>query len=507
MKFAPTITALAGSLGFLFLLEAVSKPSDIATWWIEMKEILIRSHQVFATFVQFRQAMPTSLTQVKLPEIDFIHQDTHYQVSHLRHQRRLQDATSITREDKHLLEKELETVCGQALPMNHDKRLGTFTLELEGLPRLLTETEKRLVEDIIMRVYNNMTHLSPKNIAHHPNNTTSGDANCTDVFLREMQNTTLSQQTFSPYDESEGSTGALESKFESWVACLGCPVEEPLLYVPETNLSTSLEDRSNLTVSEQQQRQSILQDLATYNAFRIFVGLVDTELAVAACENSLLLVLTDYSISRAALLNQTGDVVAEYLPGLTSAPGSVGRNLGERDEYGDEDYLTLEYLNYKAQVGSSHNRFLKVTQKDDRNISTALKEYEEVPTGDLSQSKTAVIFSAPTTMDPTEGKNWMYLKNFEYFLDHGIDCMRHDTYFVMTPETAIGYQERIEALLKPDCLFNIIVLEREDKCYDMESMNMFLKTANVDLYDFFVYINCGMVSILKPPNCSRAFSF
>lgn len=169
--------------------------------------------------------------------------------------------------------------------------------------------------------------------------------------------------------------------------------------------------------------------------------------------------------------------------------GDLDENEEPDEEEDDDYYTTLGYLNYKSQVEISHRRFLDAIGTDSEDVTF---EKNRLPT-----NRTAVIYSGPTSMDPNRDKNWLYLKNFEYFLDHGVDCHKHDTYLVLTSETARGFDLRIQALIQKDCRYDVTVIEREDRCYDMESMNMFLKTVNLDWYDYFVYINCGMVSCEK----------
>lgn len=182
----------------------------------------------------------------------------------------------------------------------------------------------------------------------------------------------------------------------------------------------------------------------------------------------------------------------EGLPSPPPSPQSV-RNLGDYDENADEEYFWLEFVNYKTQVEESRRRFLDVVgeRKDDAD-QRGIDSTKSFPAGD-DQTRTAVVYSGPTSLDPNEGKNWMYLKNFEYFLKHGVDCKRHDTYLVLTQDVANAFRHRIRDMREQDCSYDVVILEREDRCYDMESMNVFLNTVDLNMYDYFVYVNCGMV--------------
>lgn len=165
------------------------------------------------------------------------------------------------------------------------------------------------------------------------------------------------------------------------------------------------------------------------------------------------------------------------------------RKLVESEVVEDEAYLTLEYLNYKTRVENSRRLYFDAT-------TTTIQHQAATPETEVASTRkaTAVIYSAPTSVNLDESKNRLYLKNFEFFLKNGVNCMLHDTYLVMTNEVAKVYEKDIRALRKEECTHSIVVLEREDRCYDMESMRVFLQTVNLDLYDHFVYVNCGMVS-------------
>ena len=149
-----------------------------------------------------------------------------------------------------------------------------------------------------------------------------------------------------------------------------------------------------------------------------------------------------------------------------------------------------------------------------------------------SEKRTLVVYSGPTSLDRTNGKNDIYLTNFDYFLKHGIECdgvinglsnsissseknihaqnkqssnnIRHA--IVLTQKVADRYtapdglitRKQLEcnkAGFHPDDNGNpfITVLIREDKCYDMESVLVAVRSIDVQhQFDHMVYMNCGL---------------
>jgi hypothetical protein len=147
----------------------------------------------------------------------------------------------------------------------------------------------------------------------------------------------------------------------------------------------------------------------------------------------------------------------------------------------------------------------------------------------LEKKRTLVVYSGPTSLDRTTGKNDIYLNNFDYFIEHGIECHglggtpdNHDHPFedlnvhyviVLTQEVADKYTAKDGLITKKqaDCraakhemqrMYHqvlgddnslITVLVREDRCYDMESLLLVSRTYDIpNLYDHMVYINCGL---------------
>lgn len=147
------------------------------------------------------------------------------------------------------------------------------------------------------------------------------------------------------------------------------------------------------------------------------------------------------------------------------------------------------------------------------------------------KKRTLVVYSGPTSLDRAAGKNDIYLTNFEYFIQHGIEChglggTDHDDLadhpfedlnlqyvIVLTRRVADEYtredglitrkQAQCQAARQERQRMNnqvvgndnslITVLVREDRCYDMESLLLVARTYDLpSLYDHMVYINCGL---------------
>mmetsp|Transcript_8720 Transcript_8720/g.19577 ORF Transcript_8720/g.19577 Transcript_8720/m.19577 type:complete len:546 (+) Transcript_8720:160-1797(+) len=150
----------------------------------------------------------------------------------------------------------------------------------------------------------------------------------------------------------------------------------------------------------------------------------------------------------------------------------------------------------------------------------------------MSKKRTLVVYSGPTSLDRTIGKNDVYLTNFEYFIQNGIEChglggvdkdhssqqTHQEQQFVdnniqyvivLTQDVADEYtgEEGLITKKQRECSIAqqqshpnnnnndplVTVLIRQDKCYDMESILVVLRTFDVPHnYDHMVYINCGL---------------
>eukprot|EP00980_Cylindrotheca_fusiformis_P013161 scaffold3337_cov95-Cylindrotheca_fusiformis.AAC.4 len=112
---------------------------------------------------------------------------------------------------------------------------------------------------------------------------------------------------------------------------------------------------------------------------------------------------------------------------------------------------------------------------------------------------TVVVYTGPTQLNRTEGKNELYLRNFEYFLSHnGVDCESHHTIVTLSDATYNYYMQEDSVLqrLATTCGNALRVIRRENTCYDMGSMYVVLNTFDLSQYDYFVYLNCGVTGPL-----------
>lgn len=128
----------------------------------------------------------------------------------------------------------------------------------------------------------------------------------------------------------------------------------------------------------------------------------------------------------------------------------------------------------------------------------------------IQQPKILVVFSGPATR--TEGdvhKNELYIRNLDFFLEHGVDCKVQDTIIVLGHDVAPLYRNELTELDKVcqrDHSHRITLLERDDVCYDMESVRIVVHDNVTDIlaYDYFIYVNCGTTGpvMLKNENQS-----
>ena len=64
------------------------------------------------------------------------------------------------------------------------------------------------------------------------------------------------------------------------------------------------------------------------------------------------------------------------------------------------------------------------------------------------KNRTVVVYTGPTDMNPEDGKSWLYQANFNYFLEHGIQCERgQDTIIVLSKEVTELYRSRLEEVI------------------------------------------------------------
>lgn len=132
------------------------------------------------------------------------------------------------------------------------------------------------------------------------------------------------------------------------------------------------------------------------------------------------------------------------------------------------------------------------------------------------KKRTLVVYSGPTSLNRSIGKNDVYLANFDYFIQHGIECNglggtdeprsssnlqpsnSHIEYAIVLTQPVAERYTASDGLLTQkqyECgpHAKITVLVREDRCYDMESVLLVSRTFDIPhQYDHMVYVNCGI---------------
>lgn len=205
----------------------------------------------------------------------------------------------------------------------------------------------------------------------------------------------------------------------------------------------------------------------------------------------------------------------------------------DSEDIADQSFSTSDgedELSFHPALDKQHRRLSLSDQNDvvrelsPATIGHAILKNKQKP----EKKRTLVVYSGPTSLDPTIGKNDIYLNNFEYFINHGIEChglggtndpeqpfedLNLQYVIVLTQDVADKYtaEDGLITRKQSECLAAqnerqrmnneiarndnslITVLVREDKCYDMESLLLVARTYDIPhLYDHMVYINCGL---------------
>lgn len=117
-----------------------------------------------------------------------------------------------------------------------------------------------------------------------------------------------------------------------------------------------------------------------------------------------------------------------------------------------------------------------------------------------------ILYSGPTDLPSSSQVARVYDSNFRFFLKHGLPCSyptalnwRIEIFITLTASTAAYYASVIDQL--PRACAELRILKRTGKCYDMESVRLFLTYNHKFVHEEefkFVYVNCGMVGPLLP---------
>jgi len=184
-------------------------------------------------------------------------------------------------------------------------------------------------------------------------------------------------------------------------------------------------------------------------------------------------------------------------------------------------------LSFHPALDEQHRRMSDVNDAV-RDATPATIGHAILKKQSSERKRTLVVYSGPTSLDPTIGKNGIYLNNFEYFIQHGIEChglggtddpeqpfedLNLQYVIVLTQEVADKYtaEDGLITRKQSECSAAqqewqrknkkvvgndnslVTVLVREDRCYDMESLLLVSRTYDIPhLYDHMVYINCGL---------------
>mmetsp|Transcript_7480 Transcript_7480/g.16978 ORF Transcript_7480/g.16978 Transcript_7480/m.16978 type:complete len:584 (-) Transcript_7480:136-1887(-) len=214
-----------------------------------------------------------------------------------------------------------------------------------------------------------------------------------------------------------------------------------------------------------------------------------------------------------------GDARDDNILPVSSQADWEGESLGDLD--GEDE------LSFHPALEEQHRR-LTVENDFVRDTTPATIGHAILKRERSEKKRTLVVYSGPTSLDRTIGKNDVYLTNFEYFIEHGIECnglggtddpeqpfedLNLQYVIVLTQEVADKYtaEDGLITRKQSDCLVAqqdwqqmnkkvvgndnslVTVLVREDRCYDMESLLLVSRTYDIPhLYDHMVYMNCGL---------------
>lgn len=119
--------------------------------------------------------------------------------------------------------------------------------------------------------------------------------------------------------------------------------------------------------------------------------------------------------------------------------------------------------------------------------------------------KTLVVYAGPNAKSAPKAK--LYEANFNFFLEHGVDCNIQDTVLVVGYDYYDEYLPRIETM-QAECSQKLLLVSRRNKCLDLEVSFMTfhggIAGINVHSYDYMVYVNCGMTG--PPPRNSTSLN-
>lgn len=153
---------------------------------------------------------------------------------------------------------------------------------------------------------------------------------------------------------------------------------------------------------------------------------------------------------------------------------------------------------------TAHRKIGTVTTNSSEFFASRLPQQPSHPPP--SDKRILVVYSGPTNLTdadfPIESYQRghkmieLYRLNFEFFLQHGVQCQSQDTILVLTDLVAAKYQAQVDDLHRTCQTYGhqVILAIRNNTCLDLESVRVALYGGYIDVssYDYFVYINCGV---------------
>lgn len=179
--------------------------------------------------------------------------------------------------------------------------------------------------------------------------------------------------------------------------------------------------------------------------------------------------------------------------------GSTGVGASTRNDMSQDQVTELfGSLNHFVQGKEEMKRISERIRPIVNESNTRLPQLPPIRTN--KSERILVVYSGPTdVLDPAipirkynipDKKTELYRVNFEYFLEHGVQCKTQDTVLVVTQVVADVYRSRVEELHR-QCQehgHSVILALRNNTCLDLETVRVALYDGYVDVpsYDYFV---------------------
>mgnify|MGYP003386371312 FL=1 len=114
-----------------------------------------------------------------------------------------------------------------------------------------------------------------------------------------------------------------------------------------------------------------------------------------------------------------------------------------------------------------------------------------------------IVYSGPA--DPNSPKSDIYNYNMMFFLRYGTNCSHdtegiYDIIFTLSETMNSTYANEMASLIAVSECNSIKVVIEDSHCYDMGNYRNVLGQINTSSYDYFVFINCGLVGPFYSPD-------